>query len=213
MQETFIKIVENHFQFLVRDFEFTLYSATESPRGDYGEGDVKYVTKTTLVNLNCTRGEQPSLWIGRTQDKKQHWLPIQVIFEFMSLSSDEKRIVLSHSEGRQAANLLNKKQLAHLISLPDNLDEKMNVQLENHARYLREYAMPFLKGDFSQWLAIWEYHVEKLTAEHVRAGRPEFVPVVATDSNGQLRVMGKQHVFKESLDYVSELKSDENTDS
>jgi hypothetical protein len=212
MQTTFVKIVQNHFSFLIRDFGFSLSSATESPRGDQWEGDVQYTTNTALINLNCTRGEQPSLWIGRVQDKKGHLLPIQVIYEYMSLSSEEKKIVLSPSEGRQAAILLNKKQLSHLIRLPDNLEEKMNLQLENYARYLREYAIAFLKGDFSQWLAIWEYQVEKLTVEHTRVGRQEFVPIVANDENGHLRVIGKQHIFKESLDYIRQLKSERGAD-
>lgn len=212
MQRTFVRTVQEQFQFLVNDFGFTLSLATDSPRGDYWEGDVQYITTATSINVNCTRGESPSVLVGRTQDDKKYWLPIQVIYEYMTLSKEEKKIVLSVSEGRQAASLLNKKQLARLISLPDTVEARMNLQLETYANYLREYAMPFLMADFSQWLAIWEYQVEKLTVEHNRAGRPEFVPIVATDDKGQLRVIGKQHVFKESLDYIGELKSGQNTD-
>ena len=211
MQRTFVKMVQSQFQFLVNDFGFTLSSTTESPRGDHWEGDVQYMTKETWIDLNCTRGESPSVWVGRAKDKKKHFLPIQVIYEYMTLSEEEKRIVLSISEGRQAASLLNKKQLAQLISQSHGVEERMNLQLETFARYLREYVMPFLKGDFSQWLSIWEYHVEKLRVEHIRAGRPEFVPIVAADEKGQLRVIGKQSVFKEDADYISELKSERNS--
>jgi hypothetical protein len=213
MQSTFVKMVQSQFQFLINDFGFILSSVTESPRGDYWEGDVQYTSRAAWINVNCTRGESPSVWVGRTQDKEKHSLPIQVIYEYMTLSKEEKRIVLSFSEGRQAVSLLNKKQLARLISLPDNVEERMSLQLENYARYLRDYAMPFLQGDFSQWLAIWEYHVEKLIVEHKRAGRPEFVPIVTTDDNGQLRITGKQHVFKDNLDYVGELRSEPNVDA
>ena len=211
MERTFVKMVQSQFQFLENDFGFTLSSATESPRGNYWEGDVQYMTKATWINLNCTRGESPSVWIGRTQDNKKHVLPIQVIYEYRTLSEEEKRIVLSISEGRQAASLLNKKQLAHQISQSHNVEERMNLQLETYAAYIREYAMPFLKGDFSQWLSIWEYHVEKLKVAHARTGRPEFVPIVATDDNGKLRVIGKQSVFKENVDYISELRSEQNS--
>lgn len=208
MQLTFVKIVQNHFSFLVRDFGFILSSATESPRGEQLEGDVQYISNVTLININCTRGEQPYLWLGRVQDGKRHLLPLQVIYEYASLSNEQKSIVLSPSEGRQAASLLNKKQLPRFVSLSDDKEERVKLQLENYARYLREYALPFLKGDFSQWLEIWEYQVEKLTVEYSRTGRSEFVPIVATDENGQLRVTGKQHVFKESLDYISALKGE-----
>jgi len=213
MQRTFVKMVQSQFQFLINDFGFTLSSGTESPRGDFWEGDVQYMTKATWLNVNCTRGESPSVWVGRTKDKKKHSLPIQVIYEYMTLSKEEKRIVLSVSEGRRAVSLLNKKQMAHLVSLPDNVEERMSLQLESYARYLREYAMPFLIGDFSQWLAIWEYHIDKLAVEHKRAGRPEFVPIVTTDDNGQLRITGKQHVFQESLDYIGELRSEPNANA
>src|SRR5687767_6211205 len=140
MQNTFVKIVQNHFCFLINDFGFTLSSSTESPRGDNWEGDVKYKTKTTLINLNCTRGEYPSMWIGRTQDKKEHSLPIQVIYEYMTLSKEEQELVLSLPGGRQAAILLNKKQLAQLIPKTQNIEDRMNIQLEAYASYLREYA-------------------------------------------------------------------------
>jgi hypothetical protein len=210
MQMTFAKIVQRHFQFLVDEFGFSLLVATESPRGAHWEGDVQYMTQATLIDLNCTRGELPSLWIGRTKDEKKYLLPIQVIYEYMTLTNQEKRIVLSISEGRQASQILNKKQLAHPLPQSDNMEEKIGIQLEIYARSLREYTMPFLKGDFFQWLAIWEYHVEKLTVENTRDGLPEFVPIVITDDNGQLRVTGNQHVFKQNLDYISELKGEQN---
>jgi hypothetical protein len=213
MQETFVKIVQHNFQFLITEFGFMLSKAMESPRGEQWEGNVQYMTNLAFIDLSCTRGELPSLGIGRTKDKGSHLLSIRVIHEYMNLSMEEKRAVLSASEGRQADIILGRKQLLGPTLRSDSMEERNKLQLDAYTKCLYEEALPFLKGDFSQWLAIWEYHVEKLIVENTRAGQPEFVPVVRTDDSGQRRVIGKQPLFKKSLDYIKELQDEQNKPS
>jgi len=210
MQITFVKTVQYYFEFLPKEFGFEMRSATESPRGDQWEGNVQYVSKTTYIELNCTRGENPSLWIGRTKDKDRQVLSIQIFYEYMNLTDDEKNIVLSISNGRQAAGILASKQLLRQVPNIEDKTERKKLQIEYYARSLRQYGLPFLHGNFSQWLSIWEYQVEKLTVENARAGRPDIVPIVVTDENGQFKVVGKESIFRKSLDYINELKTEQN---
>jgi hypothetical protein len=209
MQATFVNLVQDYFEFLLNEFGFTLISTNESPRGDRWEGNVKYVSRSTYVELNSSRGENPSLWIGRIMDREKHVLSIQVIYEYITLSNDEKKIVLSIPSGRQAASILAKKQLIHQVPNTENLDARKKLQIELFAKTLLQYGLPFLRGDFSQWLPIWQYQFEKLTVENTRAGRPDFVPIVTTDDKGQFKVIGKESPFKKTLDYIQELKEQE----
>ena len=103
-----------------------------------------------------------------------------------------------------------KNQLINLVPQSNSVEERRELQIDVYARCLRQYASHILRGDFSNWLKIWEYHIEKLTVENTRAGRPEFIPIVTTDSNGQFKVTGKQPVFKKALDYIQELKDEHN---
>jgi hypothetical protein len=211
MQINFVKAVQHHFEFLLSDFGFTLLSASESPRGERWEGNVRYISDTTYLELNCSRGENPSLWIGRIKEKdgEKHLLPIQIIYEYMTLTDDEKTTILSNPDARQAAGILANKQLIRQVPNIENIDDRKTIQIELFAKSLRQYGLPFLRGDFSQWLGIWEYHVRKLTIENTRAGRPASVPVVITDDKGQLKVIGKESPFKKSLDYINELKEEQ----
>ncbi|MGE5375671.1 MAG: hypothetical protein ACM3XO_11500 [Bacteroidota bacterium] len=209
MQNIFIKMVQQYFEFLLKDFEFTLISAIDSPRGENWEGNVQYVSKTTYIEISSTRGENPSLWIGRTKDKEKHLLPMQIIYEYMNLSDNEKKIVLSVSEGKQASSILSKKQLLYQVPTLDSIEERKKLQIEIYARSLRQSGLSFLVGDFSQWLEIWEYHFTKLTVENTRAGRSEFVPIVVNDENGKLKIIGKQYLFEKTITYIAELKKEQ----
>lgn len=211
METSFVEMVQNKFQFLINDFGFKQVTAQESPRDERWEGAVQYTTEKTYIDLNLTRGETPSLLIGRAKDKRRHLLPIQVIYEYINLTDEEKRIVLNSRVSRQVAILLREKQFSNLVPQTGDVNEKKELQLDIYVWSLREYASPMLRGDFSKWLGIWEYQVGKLTAENRRAGRPEFVPMVVTDSNGQLKVVGQQPVFKDALDYIQELKNEQKT--
>ncbi|HET6597669.1 MAG TPA: hypothetical protein VFG81_18740 [Anaerolineales bacterium] len=209
MQKTFVKTSQHYFKFLVNEFGFILKIVMESPRGEPWEGMLQYGTDTTLVDINCTRGEIPSLAIGRAKDGNNYMLPIQVIYEYMSLSPDEKRTILSISEASQAVTILSRKQLVRDIPQSTSAEEKQELILDAYAKYLREHIFFLLQGDFSRWKEFWEYHVSKLTTENARAGRSEFVPVVVTDDNGQFKVIGKQHVFQKGLDYINQLKDEQ----
>lgn len=210
MERSFVEMVQNKFQFLISEFGFKQKAVQESPRGERLEGTVQYTTEKTYIDINLTRGEIPSLWLGRAKDKGRQLLPIQVIYEYMNLSNDEKKIVLSSKVSRQVDSILREKQLLNLVLQSDDVNEKKELQLDLYAQSLREYALPLLKGNFSNWLTLWEYHVAKLIAENTRAGRQELVPIVVTDENGQLRVVGQQHVFKDALEYIQHLKNEQN---
>ena len=209
MQATFVKTVQQYFQFLIDDFGFKLLKAISSPRDEPWEGNVQYVTSATLIDISMTRGDFPSLSIGRTKDMNKHLLPLQVAYEFVELNDEEKIAILSRFDGQQAAKILNNKQLLHVMSQVRDIDAEREFQIKTLAASLRKYALPLLQGDFSQWIATWEYQVDKLIAENARTGRPEFVPVVVADTDGKFKVTGKEHVFKKTLDYLQGLRDEQ----
>lgn len=208
MKNEFVKSVERDFQFLVNQFGFELLRSTASPRNDQWEGIVEYSTETTLIRIDCTRGGSPSVSIGRTKDGGNFLLPLQTIYEYSNLTKEDKEIIVSRSENKEASRILRDKQLYHLI--PHSLDalERNPLVVKTFSDSTRKYALSLLRGDFAEWLSMWEYHAGKLIAENSRQGRPDSVPVVVTDESGKLRVVGKEPFLKKSLDYIKKLREE-----
>lgn len=208
MNMTFAQAAKYHFQFLENEFGFSLMVAKESPRGEPWEGLVTYATDATRIDLTCTRGEQPSLRLGRSRDNKKYFLPLQVIYEHVMLSEDEKHIVRFSEQEHEVARIIRKTQILSPIPASGSVVERIELQLSVYAKFVREHAQRFLKGDFSQWPAVWEYHINRLTAENVRAGRPTTIPLVKTGEDGKNYVVGTQHVFQQALDYINALREE-----
>lgn len=209
MKPGFTDAARRRFRFLVDEFGFRLIAVRESPRGEPWEGELQYASHAARVHPGCTRGEVPGLWLGRAKDGGQHLVPVHVLYEYRHLSADEKKVVLSASGGRQAARILAERQPGRSVAGAATGAQRNTLLLTSYAACLREAGLPFLAGDFSEWLPLWEYHTGRLIAEHVRAGRPLDVPLVVSGPDGQLRVAGKEHVFREALEYIQQLKDEQ----
>ena len=95
--------------------------------------------------------------------------------------------------------LLQQKRLRPKMKDSSNSIEYIESQLADYSRWLRQYTEPFLKGDFSQWLRIYEYKVRRARTARIRSGKDEFVLHFARlDENGK-PVHEKRRVFQAAL--------------
>ena len=212
MEKTFVQMVLEQFKYLIDKHSFDILSSVESPRGYRWEGGVKYATEKTYIDIDCTRGESPSFWIGRTKDVKrqskmfQYLLPIDLIYEYMTFSDEEKAIATSLLGSRKIQELLHHKQVYFQLPKTDDEAEQMELELSAYARIVEKYAKPFLRGDFSKWPAIWKYSVDKGIAEWIQPDRSEFARVAIPQGDGTYKTYGKQQFEQDSVDYVNQLK-------
>ncbi|WKZ35534.1 MAG: hypothetical protein QY332_18140 [Anaerolineales bacterium] len=78
--------------------------------------------------------------------------------------------------------------------------------LETYARLIRKYAEPLLLGDFSQWMAIWEYSVNRSVSDWIQPGRSEFPRFSVADKNGKHKIYGKEQFDEDPSDYIKQLR-------
>jgi hypothetical protein len=212
MEKTFVQMVKLHFEYLIRKYSFDLLTSVESPRGHRWEGRVEYATKLTFIDIDCARGESPMIQIGRIKDIKKHLVSLDLVYEHLHLSREEKDLVLTHTLNKglqkRVSEILYKKNLSPHIPISNNPAEKMDLELSISSKYLLQYAEPFLRGDFSRWLEIYEYKVEKMRAEFIRSGKDEYVLYhMGSDEKGK-PIYGKRPVFQDSMNYLERLKEE-----
>ncbi len=215
MKNTFVEISQRYFYYLIQDYKFELLSLVESPRGYYWEGELIYVTQDTYVCVKCVRGESPSINIGRIRDcanlsinQRKYSLPLYLIYEFMVTDNREKEIITSSSSQAQAVKIINQKHMHFELPLSNQLENQHVIEIEIYANLLKQYAYPFLQGDFSNWVAVWEYKVKSGIAQEVGRGRSEYKDVVVSDGNGKYKIIGKKHLFQDALDYIERTKNE-----
>lgn len=217
MKKTFVQATKEKFEYLVKDYKFEILSAADSPRGYFWEGEINYATKVTYVYIECTRGENPSFFIGRSKDvdptaginKISRMLPFNLIYEYMTTTHEEKDGITSSREPKQTSKIIYQdKHIGLEFPTRNNSEEGGEFELEVYARLINNYARPFLLGDFFQWPDIWDYSVRKGVAQHISYGRSEYVDVVIPDRDGKYRRIGKKHLYQDELDYIKRLNAE-----
>lgn len=205
MQDTFNKMVMEHFQYLIEDYHFKIIEISDHVQRDVKvEGFVEYQSSFTFVTIT---GEWywNGVAFGWIKDARKFALSSELIHEFVSLTAKERGMVCSPDpkDNRTARNLVNSKRLQHVKREFSSNAEEKDSQLADHARWLRQYADPFLRGDFSRWREIYEYKVARMIGEHKRAGKSEWgLRYAGTDATGK-PIHEKQHIFQSSLDYLA----------
>ena len=208
MQITFNSMVEEHFHYLIDEYNFRVVKVREEIQHDVAaEGYVEYESPTTFVTVT---GEWywNGVVFGRSKDDRRFSLSAEQIYEYISLTPDERGLVCSHdpNDDRAAALLVASKELQHEKRHFDSKAEEIDSQLSDHAGWLKIYAEPFLTGDFSQWLEIYEYKVSRMIAELKRSGKKEYsLRLAGKDENGKA-IHINEHVFIKSLDYLAQLR-------
>jgi hypothetical protein len=193
-----------HFQYLVDDYGFLVKKVEESERAPEIEGRFEFENATTFVTVS---GEQwaVSAVIGRVKDDKyRYFLDPTAIHEYLVLTESDKKLVcsLDPKDDRKARLVIHQVRLLHNKKDTDNLNESIENQLADYSRWLREYAEPFLRGDFSQWLEINEFMFARQRAERIRSGKDEFVRTVGGSKDERVSI------FQSSLDYLEKLRKE-----
>jgi hypothetical protein len=147
---------------------------------------------------------------GRAIDDRKFALSAELVHEFLSLTPEQRRTVcsLDPQHKHEAKLLIASKRLHYEKREFTNGAEKTEHQLIDHARWLRQYADPFLRGDFSLWLEIHEYKLARMIGELRQSWKREirrrFVGLTPARKAGHVR----EHIFQRDVDYLARLKAE-----
>lgn len=212
MQETFNMMVLEHFGYLVRDYTFQVYKDWQRDPDFRLEGVVEYVSPTTFVSIVGGLFDV-EVSFGRVGDDRKYSLSIGLLHEFLSITPEEREIICSHDprHKKEARLLIASKQLHHEKHGLAHGDEETECWVADHARWLRQYADPFLRGDFSLWVAIHEYKLAKMIGEVRQSWKREVsrrdVGMIGTPAGRKL-IYVKEHMFQSDIDYLMQLKAE-----
>lgn len=210
MKTTFFSIVMKYFQYLSTDYDFKIKKLEESERHPDNEGRVEFESPTTFVTVSSEQWTV-SAHVGRVKDNKYYYfLDPRTIYEYFALTEYDKQLVCSQNpeDDREARILLNRIALLHKKNDSSNHISSIEKQLDDYSNWLRQYAEPFLRGDFSRWLEIYEYRIARQLAEHIRSGKDKYVlQFVRLDENGK-PVHAKKRVFQASFEYLENLRKE-----
>jgi len=174
--------VETGFQFLQSEFGFAKAFSQEDEKMPQRGCWVQYVSPTTVVNVVIDEwGRVLAPDIGRTKDRTDSEavgnVSLRQVYQYETTTPEERELLLSQdlSVLSNGLEVVQKRALAfsRLIgseAVPDG-DLQTAMQIEAHARLLRQYGEPLLRGDFSSWLAIHEFVLRWLVAGEMVSGR------------------------------------------
>jgi hypothetical protein len=212
MQETFNMMVLEHFEYLVSQYDFRVDKNWQRDPDFRLEGVVEYASPTTLVSVVGGLLDV-EVSIGRVGDDRKCSVPTGLVHEFLSITPEEREIICSHDPRRKKESrlLIASKQLQYEKHEFANGDEETEYRVIDHARWLRQYADPFLRGDFSLWLALHEYRLAKMIGEVRQSWKREVsrrdVGMIGTTAGRKL-IYVKEHMFQSDVDYLARLKSE-----
>jgi hypothetical protein len=205
MKATFFSMVMSRFQYLVTEYGFVVKKVENSERTREFEGRIEFETSTTFVTVSSEQW-MAGASVGRVRDDKyRFFLDPLTIYEYIVLAASDKKLVcsLNPQDDRKARMIMRQTRLFSTQNDDsNNVVENIESQLSNHSNWLRQYAEPFLRGDFSQWLEIYEYKVFRARAAHIRSGKEEFV---RTTSRHKEELVS---VFQSNLDYLKSLREE-----
>lgn len=197
-------MVMDYFRYLVTEYGFTVKKVEESERDPETEGRVELETSMTFVTVSSEQWTV-SVSVGRVQDDKyRFFLNPLILYEYNMLTIPDKKLVcsLDPKDDRQAKMIIRQISLPYKKSSSNSVFDDIAGQLSNYSKWLRQYAEPFLRGDFSQWLAIYEYRVSRMRAAHIRSGKEEFVRTTTRANDKRVSI------FQNNLDYLEKLKKE-----
>ena len=204
MKTTFFSMVMNHFQYLVTTYGFTIKKVDESERARDIEGRIEFENPTTFVTVSSEQWTVGAI-VGRAKDDKyRFFIDPATIHEYTVLTESDKKVLCSFDpkEEKKARALIHQTRLLHSKSNTDSAIEDINGRLADYSRWLRQFAEPFLRGDFSKWLEIYEYKVNRTRAAYIRSGKNELVRTVGQNKDARISI------FQNSLNYLEKLREE-----
>lgn len=204
MKASFFSMAMKHFQYLISEYGFTVNKVERSERDPVIEGRIEFETPYTFVTVS---GEQWGVGasVGRMKDDRyRFFLDPRTIYEYQSLTEAEKQLVCSfdRKDDRKARILMHQLKLIHHKNDSNSVVEDIESQLADYSKWLRQYAEPFLRGDFSRWLEIYEFTVNRQRAEYIRSGKEEMVRTVGPNKDERISI------FQGGLDYLVKLREE-----
>lgn len=215
MQKTFIDLVKDYFRYLVEKYEFSIAQIRISKSDPQINGRIEYNSSSTFVVVSGERGNI-SVIFGRLKDNERtngiykYFLSPSTVYEYISLSQTEKDLVcsLNPKDEETVIDILNTHRLKHKRINFNNLSEHVESNLQDYAVWLHKYAHPFLCGDFSDWLKLYEYKITVQRAAYIRSGKDEYVlHFLRLDENGK-PVHKRRRAFQASYDYLEKLREE-----
>jgi hypothetical protein len=209
MQKTFNMTVIDHFGYLVREYRFWVGNILDHDPDIMLEGFVEFQSHTTFVSV---AGEWyvTEVRFGRVMDDRKFAISAELVHEFLSLTPEQREIVCSRDprDKHEARLLIASKQLHYEKREFANGAEETEHEVIDHARWLRQYADPFLRGDFSLWLAIHKYRLAKMIGDLRRSGKREVRRRFVGLTEGRKAIYVQEHMFQGGLDYLARLKAE-----
>jgi len=209
MQETFNTMVIEHFGYLVSEYNFQMSKNLQNDPDFRLEGLVEFQSSTTFVSV---AGEWYGMEVsfGWAADDRKFAISAELVHEFLSLTPEQRGIVcsLDPQYKHEARQLIASKQLQYEKREFADGAEKTEHEVIDHARWLRQYADPFLRGDFSLWLAIHEYKLARMIGELRRSWKREIRRRFVGLAEGWKAVHVREHMFQRDVDYLAQLKAE-----
>ena len=143
-------------------------------------------------------------------DDRKFAISAELVHEFRSLTPEQRQIVCSTDprHKQEARQLIASQQLQYEKREFAHSADRREHELMRHARWLRQYADPFLHGDFSLWLAIHEYKLAKMIAEVRQSWKKEIQSRFVGLAEGRKVMYVREHMFQSDVDYLARLKAE-----
>ena len=209
MEKTFNMMVIEHFGYLVGEYNFGVDKDVQNDPDFRLEGFVEYQSPTTFVSV---AGEWYGIEVsfGRVMDDRKFALSAELVHEFLSLTPEQRQIVcsLNPRHKKEARQLIASQQLQYEKREFASGADRREHELMHHACWLRQYADPFLRGDFSLWLPIHEYRLARMIGEVRQSWKREIVPHFVGLTEGRKAIYVHEHMFQGDVDYLARLKAE-----
>ena len=179
MTTGFLPLVHAAFNFLEDEYGLATMTEDEDKTRRFYGGFVSYASDRTVVTIAVDRGVLTSPAIGRAKDFGVSGglghINLDRIYEFTVSTPQERSRLASRDLGelKSAWRSVVKERrldLQHfgLVRIPaQTFESEIAAGLIAYARVLKEYADPYLRGDFSNWVELCEYEWHRLVAGEV----------------------------------------------
>jgi hypothetical protein len=209
MQKTFNMIALEHFGYLMSEYNFWVDKNLQQDSDFILEGYVEFQSPTTFV---AVAGEWYDVEVsfGRVVDDRKFALSIGLVHEYLSLTPEQRQLVCSRDprHKKESRLLIASQQLQYEKREFTNCAERTEQEVIDHARWLRQYADPFLRGDFSLWLPIHEYRLAKMIGEVRQSWKREVEGRFIGFTEDRKAIYVREHMFQSDVDYLAQLKAE-----
>jgi hypothetical protein len=128
----------------VRDYDFSVVEELYGPE-PFSDGLVEFRSEHAIVSIRLDRGDV-LIRIGPIAEPEIARVSIQTAAE--ALSQGKVKAIIAPRE------------------MPNNFEERIDFQLAKYASALRQYCEPILRADFSDWLSLNRFALEKMQKEY-----------------------------------------------